>query len=626
MVAGTKSRAEHLLSCALTYRESQPRKDSIPLKFNTASEAVSQFMDVLMHEAREGMQEALTDPPDQPFMHPVDMDTNEPGIVDQKEELHILRCATTMPRVVYRPRSSDRTDTQAPKAPPIHDKPCAIIEVTADKAEQRAQKELERTIKRAEKRASEVEERTFRAAEKKRQRENETPDEKARRLAEARERREMTKREKEAAEALGSPAVTVATASPVPPRSKKAAPPPLSEDALVCPDKAAPLATKARRRVPGEKARFFPHPLPHHRHLEALQTTSPNELLLPALLDGVAVEELSIIQGPPGTGKTRELIRLIADQISSTKRVFVCAPTNVGVCNLYHRCLAEGLGDECSLTLAPERIPTGTTVMSNDPNRRIVCGTISGRSGATLNGQDFDVVVIDEAAQCMEAWVWGLFRPEVTCVIMAGDVNQLPACASNSGIGMKHERSLLERLMLLGYENTTELVVQNRMAPELLAFPNRAFYKNQLKTGAIAPQSGGMTIHTLTDAAEQVDGSSYINRTEALEAARFAALMVDELGSKNVVIITPYAAQCRLLLAQKTGLEVHTIDSFQGREADGVVLCCVRDGSNGVGFWADGRRVTVALTRAKRRLAVVVSQPDKWPASCQISAMLAGHS
>ena len=84
----TQTRAEHLLSCALTYRESLPREDAIPLKFNAASEAISQFMDVLMHEARESMQEALTAPPDQPFMHPVDMDTSEPGIVDQKEELH----------------------------------------------------------------------------------------------------------------------------------------------------------------------------------------------------------------------------------------------------------------------------------------------------------------------------------------------------------------------------------------------------------------------------------------------------------------------------------------------------------------------------------------------------------
>ena len=575
-----------------------------------------------MHEAREGMQEALAVPPDQPFMHPVDMDTHEPGIVDQKEELHILRCAATLPRVVYRPRYSGEAETATTHSPAMDDNPRAIIDVSAQKAEKKAQKALEQTINRAEKKANEVEERAMRAREKKRQRENETPDEKARRLAESRERRETKKREKEAAEALGSPVVSSAPVVPVPPRRKKVAPP-ISEDALVCPDKSAPLVATTRRRVPGEKAKFFPHPLPHHRHLEALQTTSPNELLLPALLGGVAVDELSIIQGPPGTGKTRELVRLIADQISSTKRVFVCAPTNVGVCNLYNRCLAEGLGDECSLALAPERVPTGTVVLSNDPNRRIVCATISGRSGGTLHGQEFDVVIIDEAAQCMEAWVWGLFRPEVTCVIMAGDVHQLPACASDSGIGMKHERSLLERLVLLGYENTTDLVIQNRMAPELLAFPNRVFYKNQLKTGPMAPQSGAMTIHSLNNAPEQSEGSSFINRTEAAEAAKLAKAMVDELGTENVVIITPYAAQCRLLLAQKTGLQIHTVDSFQGREAEGVVLCCVRDGSNGIGFWSDGRRVTVALTRAKRRLAVVVSHPEKWPASCHIRAMLA---
>ena len=79
------------------------------------------------------------------------------------------------------------------------------------------------------------------------------------------------------------------------------------------------------------------------------------------------------------------------------------------------------------------------------------------------------------------------------------------------------------------------------------------------------------------------------------------------------MLLSPYASQCRLLLAQKSGCEVHTIDSFQGREADVVVLSLVRDGTRGFGFFEDARRLTVALTRAKTRLVVVASNVDAWP-------------
>ena len=90
------------------------------------------------------------------------------------------------------------------------------------------------------------------------------------------------------------------------------------------------------------------------------------------------------------------------------------------------------------------------------------------------------------------------------------------------------------------------------------------------------------------------------------------------------MLIAPYTAQCRLLLAQGTGREVHTVDSFQGREADGVVLCIVRDGSHKgapLGFWQDARRLVVALTRARVRLVVVASGVDAWPADAPLSQM-----
>lgn len=79
----------------------------------------------------------------------------------------------------------------------------------------------------------------------------------------------------------------------------------------------------------------------------------------------------------------------------------------------------------------------------------------------------------------------------------------------------------------------------------------------------------------------------------------------------DAAVITPYDAQARRLrealgpeLAQ--GLEVGTVDGFQGREKEAIVVDLVRSNDEGaVGFLGDTRRMNVALTRARRFLLVV---------------------
>jgi hypothetical protein len=368
-----------------------------------------------------------------------------------------------------------------------------------------------------------------------------------------------------------------------------------------------------RRRKKGEPSRFFAHPLPHHRHLQALQDCAPHADLLPALLRGEACDALEVVQGPPGTGKTRALVA----RVPAEGRALLCAPTNVGAANLYRRCVAAGLGDECALALAPERVPPGTAVLSADPSRRIVCATVSARAGPALHAQRFEAVLLDEAAQCVEAWTWTLLRPEVALLVLAGDVRQLPGRASDTGLALRHERSLMERLVAdLQYDNVVTLTEQNRMAPVLLRFPNAAFYDSALTTGPHAPAEGTLEWVVLDEGGEEALGTSWCNRAEAAAVARVAAAAASPsdaaAGENDVVLLAPYTAQCRLLLAQKTGREVHTIDSFQGREADTIVLSLVRSGGD-LGFWNDARRLTVALTRARRRLVLVATTPDRWP-------------
>ncbi len=80
------------------------------------------------------------------------------------------------------------------------------------------------------------------------------------------------------------------------------------------------------------------------------------------------------------------------------------------------------------------------------------------------------------------------------------------------------------------------------------------------------------------------------------------------MPAEDIALIAPYSAQVRLLREKVTqpGLEIDSVDGFQGREKEVVVLSLVRSNTEGdVGFLADVRRMNVALTRARRKLIII---------------------
>jgi len=53
-------------------------------------------------------------------------------------------------------------------------------------------------------------------------------------------------------------------------------------------------------------------------------------------------------------------------------------------------------------------------------------------------------------------------------------------------------------------------------------------------------------------------------------------------------------------------VEINTVDGFQGREKDIIIMSCVRSNDNGIiGFLSDRRRMNVAITRAKYGLYII---------------------
>jgi senataxin len=187
---------------------------------------------------------------------------------------------------------------------------------------------------------------------------------------------------------------------------------------------------------------------------------------------------------------------------------------------------------------------------------------------------------------------------------MAGDPHQLPALVSDEGIKLNHNISMMERLLSLGYKSIL-LSTQRRMHPNIVEFSNKTYYEGKLKTD-YKPLKGNnenpFEIININSKEERIY-TSYINKIEADKCIELYKYFKNKNLFDKIIIITPYSQQCKLLKELDKNIEIHTVDSFQGHEADVVILSTVR--TENIGFWADYRRLNVAMTRAKHVLRIV---------------------
>ena len=258
----------------------------------------------------------------------------------------------------------------------------------------------------------------------------------------------------------------------------------------------------------------------------------------------------------------------------------------------------------------------------------VICATTS-IDDVVLGDRTFDWVVIDEACQCTESASWvPLLRGRR--VLLAGDHCQLPPTVVSPVAAREgYARSMLERLVeTYGESVTRQLDVQYRMHATIMQFSSAQFYRETLQAdaavaGHLLSDLAGVAAAPLVqepvtfidtagasyDEEEEADGSSRRNPQEgALVLKKLQQLLEAGVPAGDIAVIAPYAAQVRWLRerAPDREVEIDTVDGFQGREKEAVIISLVRSNRTGeIGFLADTRRMNVALTRARRKLLVI---------------------
>ena len=301
----------------------------------------------------------------------------------------------------------------------------------------------------------------------------------------------------------------------------------------------------------------------------------------------------------------------------------------------------------------------------------VICATCIGSGSDMLSRFRFHTVLIDEVSQATETACLVPISQGCQQLILVGDHCQLPPTiiseeAERRGLAV----SLFSRFVAQGVRPVL-LDTQYRMHPAIAEFSSMAFYNSRLRDGVveqdrIPPPLKGLSwpgnmpvlFEDCSNGEETKDGYSFTNHIEAervikvvvglLEASReqarngvgrgFTGL---HNGPADIGVVTPYAGQVRLIqrmIRDKgldrpgkrltrpgeqppvtlEGLEISSVDGFQGREKEVIVFSAVRNNRQGnLGFVGDWRRTNVMITRARRGLIIcgsakTLGKDDVW--------------
>ena len=417
--------------------------------------------------------------------------------------------------------------------------------------------------------------------------------------------------------------------------------------------------------------------------LNASQEKAVNQVL--------CAKEVAVVHGPPGTGKTTTLVEAVYETLHRENQVMVSAQSNTAVDWIAEKLVDRGIPvlrignptrvNDKMLAFTYERrfeahsdYPelwqirktiremTGRLRKSGREDRerlhnqltklrvratgleiridtelfteaRVIACTLVGAASRVLERKRFSSLFIDEAAQAIEAACW-IAISRADRVILAGDHCQLPPTikcieAARGGLG----RTLLEKVVLHKPETVSLLKIQYRMHEDIMRFPSRWFYHDELEAAPEVKYRGVLDFDTPVswidtselDLQEKAvaEGTGRLNTGEAELLVRELKNYMERIGIRRILeehidfgVISPYRAQVHYLrhLLKKEPffrpcrrlITVHTVDGFQGQERDVIMISLVRANEKGqIGFLRDLRRMNVAITRARMKLLIL---------------------
>ena len=371
----------------------------------------------------------------------------------------------------------------------------------------------------------------------------------------------------------------------------------------------------------------------------------------------IDAEDVALIHGPPGTGKTYTIAEIIAALVERGDSVLLSAFTNRAVDNALAAVRERGVTDVVRVgtrhgvreDMLDVRLDQG-----GDPNERaaalrdaaVVAATTSTCGSRVMREQTFDVALVDEASQLTEPGTLAAVS-RADQFVLVGDHEQLPPVVQSGGSEHASESarsaarnpadsrttephddggqrradlqtSLFERLIGTYPDAAVLLDRQYRMAQRIQAFPSREFYD-----GALRPADGSVAAQQLSDlgvdesllpeslrdrvAFVDPDGQRRGN-TNPVEADRVAEVVESYIDAgvdaDDIGVIAPFRAQVAEI-GRRTDVTVDTVDRFQGSAKEVIVVSFVATGSLDGPIFEDHRRVNVALTRARKALALV---------------------
>ncbi|NXX41042.1 SETX helicase, partial [Tricholaema leucomelas] len=273
----------------------------------------------------------------------------------------------------------------------------------------------------------------------------------------------------------------------------------------------------------------------------------------------------------------------------------------------------------------------------------IICCTLSASGGGLLEstlsrqGVDpFSCVIVDEAGQSCEVETLIPLIHRCNKLVLVGDPRQLPPTVKSvkaqengydQSLMARLHRHLEEQMQSNMFRSlpVLQLTVQYRMHPDICLFPSNYVYGRTLKTDKATEENRCSSdwpfqpylIFDVGDGREERDNDSFSNPQEVklvMELIKVIKARRKDLGLRRIGIITPYSAQKKRIQRQLDKVfgnsspgEVDTVDAFQGREKDCIIVTCVRANTTkgSIGFLASLQRLNVTITRARFSLFIL---------------------